>query len=848
MKYIRNNKNKKGFTLIELIVVMSIIGILALLAAPVFIGKTEEATRTKHFATVRILEDAAERYFIDHGKWPRGEEEPYTPEEVSAYAERIFDITGEEVVLEEGHYWNIDYEALRPYAKLPSEDDRANYVLRNPVGKIYYLDGLTDEGASRITKEVTPAEEAVPVPVPETEPEPAIPRYYTVATDADFTKVLDTGAPNKSYYWRYTGSDEFIIIPETINGEAVTGYYRMFDSLSSVTVKGVASENLNVTNMSYMFYQSPSTSLDLSHLDTSSVTTMMDMFANSKATSLDVSSFNTAKVTNMSDMFRSSVATVLDLSSFDTSKVTNMYFMFASSQATTLDVSSFNTANVTSMGSMFRSSWATKLDLSSFNTWNVTGVDYMFQGAAATTGYARNATDAAKLNGSSYRSGGLTFIVKGQPIQYVLATDADFVGTASGSFRYNGVSQYVIIPDTIKGVTVTSYKSLFQSSGVKGVVSDNPRVTDMSNMFYQSLSTSLDVSHLDTSNVTNMSYMFFDSRATVLDLRSFDTAKVTNMSDMFSSSEATTIDMSTFDTSNVTNMNSMFQSSNATTLDVHSFNTAKVTAMGYMFRSSRATKLDLSSFDTWNASGVDSMFNGASATTGYARNATDAAKFNSGTYRPSGLTFIVKGQPVQYVLATDVDFVGTANGSFRYNGVSQYVIMPDTIKGVSITSYKYLFQNSGVRGVVSTNPRVTDMSYMFYQSLSTSLDVSHLDTSNVTNMSYMFFDSRPTVLDLRSFDTAKVTNMSDMFSSSEATTIDMSTFDTSNVTNMSSMFQSSNATTLDVSSFNTAKVTDMGYMFRNTAARTGYARNATDAAKLNSSTTYRPSGLTFIVK
>ena len=158
MKYIRNNKNKKGFTLVELIVVMSIIGILVLLAAPVFIGKTEEATRTKHFATVRVLEDAAERYFIDHGKWPRGEEEPYTPEEVSAYAERIYDITGEEVVLEEGHYWDIDYEALSKYAKLPAKKDRDNYVVRNPVGKIYYLEGLNEED-----KEVIDSSKNIPV-------------------------------------------------------------------------------------------------------------------------------------------------------------------------------------------------------------------------------------------------------------------------------------------------------------------------------------------------------------------------------------------------------------------------------------------------------------------------------------------------------------------------------------------------------------------------------------------------------------------------------------------------------------------------------------------------------------
>ena len=586
MKYIRNNKNKKGFTLVELIVVMSIIGILVLLAAPSFIGKTEEANRTKHFANVRVLEDAAERYFIDHGKWPRGEEEPYTPEEVTDYAERIFDITGEEVVLEEGHYWNIDYEALRPYAKLPSEDDQANYVLRNPVGKIYYLDGLTDEGASRTTKMLTPE------PVPEPAPEPAIPDYYAVATDSDFTKVLSTTAPNKAYYWRYTGSQEYVILPETINGEAVTDYYGMFDKLSSLTVKGVASENLSVTNMSYMFYLSPSKSLDVSHLDTSNVT--------------------------------------------------NMRYMFSDSQATTLDLSSFNTSNVTNMNSMFRYSRATALDLSSFDTWNVTDVAYIFDMAAARTGYARNATDAAKLNGSYYRPSGLIFIVKEQPVQYELATDADFVGTENGSFRYNGISQYVIIPDTIKDVTVTSYKAMFQISGVRGVVSTNPNVTDMSNMFAGSYAATLDVSRLNTSKVTTTAGMFLSSNATALDLSSFDTTNVTSMASMFSNSKATVLDVSTFNTSKVTNMLDMFERSQATALDVSSFDTSNVTTMYGMFQSSQATTLDLSSFDTGKVTNVAYMFDKAVARTGYARNTTDALKLNGSSYRPFGLTFIVK--------------------------------------------------------------------------------------------------------------------------------------------------------------------------------------------------------------
>ena len=82
------------------------------------------------------------------------------------------------------------------------------------------------------------------------------------------------------------------------------------------------------------------------------------------------------------------------------------------------------------------------------------------------------------------------------------------------------------------------------------------------------------------------------------------------------------------------------------------------------------------------------------------------------------------------------------------------------------------------------------MSYLFYGSQATSIDLSSFDTSNVTNMIFMFSFSKVSYLDLSSFDTSNVTDMSNMFSFSLANTIDLSSFDTSNVTNMSSMFNS----------------------------------------------------------
>ena len=58
--------NKKGFTLIELIVVIAVIGILVLLAAPRFLGYTRDAHVAAMKADAKILSNAALVYHIDN--------------------------------------------------------------------------------------------------------------------------------------------------------------------------------------------------------------------------------------------------------------------------------------------------------------------------------------------------------------------------------------------------------------------------------------------------------------------------------------------------------------------------------------------------------------------------------------------------------------------------------------------------------------------------------------------------------------------------------------------------------------------------------------------------------------
>ena len=225
---------------------------------------------------------------------------------------------------------------------------------------------------------------------------------YVLATDDDFSGETDGS-------FRYIGTDEYVEIPHVIKGVNVTSYASMFRGTS---VKEVASNNKNVTNMHGTFRDLQATSLDLSNFDTSSVTNMNYMFSDSQATSLDLSSFDTSSVTDMLFMFYRSQATILDLSSFDTSSVTGMAFMFADLQATSLDLSSFDTSSVTSMISMFRALPATNLDLSSFDTSSVTNMSQMFRDSQVTIGYARTQADADRFNNSSAKPARLTFIVK----------------------------------------------------------------------------------------------------------------------------------------------------------------------------------------------------------------------------------------------------------------------------------------------------------------------------------------------------------------------------------------------------------------------------------------------------
>lgn len=63
-------KNNKGFTLIEIMVVVVILGILAAIVVPQIIGRPDEARVVKAKQDVLAIENAMELYKLDNGFYP----------------------------------------------------------------------------------------------------------------------------------------------------------------------------------------------------------------------------------------------------------------------------------------------------------------------------------------------------------------------------------------------------------------------------------------------------------------------------------------------------------------------------------------------------------------------------------------------------------------------------------------------------------------------------------------------------------------------------------------------------------------------------------------------------------
>ncbi|HBG5184540.1 TPA: prepilin-type N-terminal cleavage/methylation domain-containing protein [Clostridioides difficile] len=84
-------KNKKGFTLVELLVVIAIIGILAVVAVPALFSNINKAKVTSVESDYSSIKSAALSYYSDTNKMPATTSNPVDLENLKTYMESLPD-------------------------------------------------------------------------------------------------------------------------------------------------------------------------------------------------------------------------------------------------------------------------------------------------------------------------------------------------------------------------------------------------------------------------------------------------------------------------------------------------------------------------------------------------------------------------------------------------------------------------------------------------------------------------------------------------------------------------------------------------------------------------------------
>jgi general secretion pathway protein G len=141
MHYTRNKQYERGFTLIEVMVVVVILGILAAILVPKVMDRPEQARITKARQDIRALEAALNLYKLDNFVYPSTDqglealiEKPSNPEppqwKEGGYLDRLPQDPWKNPYqfLSPGTQGVIDVYSLGPDGQ-PSDDDIGNWEL-----------------------------------------------------------------------------------------------------------------------------------------------------------------------------------------------------------------------------------------------------------------------------------------------------------------------------------------------------------------------------------------------------------------------------------------------------------------------------------------------------------------------------------------------------------------------------------------------------------------------------------------------------------------------------------------------------------------------------------------------
>ncbi|KPU82842.1 general secretion pathway protein GspG [Psychromonas sp. PRT-SC03] len=139
---LKNNK-QKGFTLLEIMVVIVILGVLASLVVPNLMGNKDKADYQKVISDLVALENALDMYKLDNSRYPNTEQgldallkKPSASPEPRNYPEDGYikrlpqDPWGNDYILNSpGEHGKVDILSVGPDAEEDTADDIGNWSL-----------------------------------------------------------------------------------------------------------------------------------------------------------------------------------------------------------------------------------------------------------------------------------------------------------------------------------------------------------------------------------------------------------------------------------------------------------------------------------------------------------------------------------------------------------------------------------------------------------------------------------------------------------------------------------------------------------------------------------------------
>jgi len=103
----KQNNHERGFTLLEIMVVLVIIGVLAAMVAPRFIERADEAKVDATRAQIKNIEQALKLYRLQHGSYPSSSEGIQVLAKVDKNGKRYLDSVPKDA-------WGNDFVYLSP--------------------------------------------------------------------------------------------------------------------------------------------------------------------------------------------------------------------------------------------------------------------------------------------------------------------------------------------------------------------------------------------------------------------------------------------------------------------------------------------------------------------------------------------------------------------------------------------------------------------------------------------------------------------------------------------------------------------------------------------------------------